>query len=64
MTKAQVEAVSVENVKGETLYYLKISAGDNKHFVNVGQKTHDAVKALVQIETTETESNNDKKGKK
>lgn len=51
-TNAHITAISHCDVFGKILYYLKIVTEFGEHFINIGQKTHDQVKALTEKPTT------------
>lgn len=50
------EAVTVENVEGRTLFYIKlVNTRGEKHFVNVGEKTHSKLAELQTLKDAKTE---------
>lgn len=56
-----VEAIVHHDVRGNKMYYLKIVHGTKDHIISIGEKTHDAVKALLQDKPLDNQKNaNDK----
>lgn len=43
----KVEAVTIKDIKGNDLKYVRISNGDVSYAISVGQKTFDSVKELI-----------------
>lgn len=41
-------AIEHTDVRGNVLYYIKLKMGEKEHLINVGKKTHDAVKNLLE----------------
>jgi predicted RNA-binding protein YlqC (UPF0109 family) len=48
----KTEVIQHNDVRGNTQLYLKVSKGDKSHLINVGEKTYNAVKQI--LENTET----------
>lgn len=42
------EAIKHKDVKGKELLYVKVTANGKEHVINVGQKTFDAVAAILE----------------
>jgi predicted RNA-binding protein YlqC (UPF0109 family) len=50
----KTEVIQHNDVRGNTQLYLKVSKGDKSHLINVGEKTYNAVKQILEnTETTE-----------
>lgn len=46
----QVEAIQHKDVKGKTLYYIRIKKGEQEVLINVGEKTY---KGVVELDNQE-----------
>lgn len=47
MKTTTVEAIRHKDVKGKETLYVKITGISGEHYINVGQKTFDAVESIM-----------------
>lgn len=45
----RAQPISHTDVHGKTLYYVKCTAGEHTHYINVGEKTYNSIKELEKV---------------
>lgn len=43
------KAISHTDVHGKSLFYIKCTAGEHTHYINVGEKTYQSIKELEKV---------------